>query len=562
MRRDLTALADRTFDLVVIGGGAFGIFLAWDAALRGLSVAILERGDWAAKASANCFKMVHGGIRYLQHLDLPRIRQSSHERNTMLRIAPHLVRPLPIVIPTYGHGRSGPEILGAGLKVYDLLVWDRNRGIRDPALQLPRGRVLSRQETLDLYPELPGEGLTGGALIHDGQMHSPARLALCTLRSAVERGACAANYAAVTGFIRSGDEIEGVVAEDRELGTPFTVRGRVVVNAAGAWAAPLLQNGLGLTVRPRPTFSRDSYFVLNRRIGPDVALAVRGRTRDPDALLSRDARHLFLVPRGRQTLVGVWHLVYEGPPDRLDLPEQDLQGFLDEINWAYPPARISLDDVCLTQYGLTLFGKNVPGATSLSYGHRSVLIDHQRADGLKRLLTLIGVRYTTARAEAARTLDAASRYLGGRVGPCRTAFTPVHGGAVPDRAAFLETAIRKRPPHVDVASMTRFVQDHGSAYPEVLHQGNGEPDSFRPIAGLDLTPAEVRHAIRLEMARTLPDLIFRRTGVGDGPAPERRALHACALAMGRELGWDEGRIEREVEAARAGFPHYREETRS
>ncbi|HEX7077063.1 MAG TPA: FAD-dependent oxidoreductase, partial [Candidatus Eisenbacteria bacterium] len=270
MRRDLDALADRTFDLVVIGGGAFGVFTAWDAALRGISVAILERGDWAEAASANCFKMVHGGIRYLQHLDFPRIRQSSRERNTFLRIAPHLVRPLPILIPTYGHGHSGPEILGAGLRAYDLLVWDRNRGIRDPALRLPAGRLLSTRETLALYPELPTAGLTGGALIHDGQMHSPARLALCVLRSAVEHGACAANYVEVTGFLRRGNEIEGVTARDRERDASFTVRGRAFVNAAGAWAAPLLHAGLGIPVRPRPTFSRDAFFVVNRRIGPDV----------------------------------------------------------------------------------------------------------------------------------------------------------------------------------------------------------------------------------------------------------------------------------------------------
>jgi glycerol-3-phosphate dehydrogenase len=240
VRRDLAALGDRTFDLVVVGGGAFGIFAAWEAALRGLSVAILERGDWAEAASANCFRMVHGGIRYLQHLDFTRIHQSNRERNILLRIAPHLVRPLPILIPTYGHGRSGPEILGAGLRAYDLLVWDRNRGIRDPALRLPPSRILSSRETLELYPELGREGLTGGALIHDGQMHSPARLALCALRSAVEHGACAANYVEVTGFVRRQDAIEGVVVEDRELGNSFDVRGRVVLNAAGAWAGPLL----------------------------------------------------------------------------------------------------------------------------------------------------------------------------------------------------------------------------------------------------------------------------------------------------------------------------------
>lgn len=554
MRRDLAALADRTFDLVIVGGGAFGVFAAWDAALRGLSVAILERGDWAEAASANCFKMVHGGIRYLQHLDFARIRQSSRERTAFLRIAPHLVRPLPILIPTYGHGRSGPEILGAGIRAYDLLVWDRNRGIRDPALRFPPSRLLSSRETLALYPELPSAGLTGGALIHDGQMHSPARLALCVLRSAVEQGACAANYVEATGFLRRGRAVEGVVARDREGGGTFDVRARVVLNAAGAWSVPLLRDGFGIELSPRPTFSRDSYFVVNRRLGPDVALAVRGRTRDPDALLSRDARHLFLVPWGRQTLVGVWHMVYEGPPDQVRLPMPHVQAFIDEINWAHPPAGIRADEVCLTQHGLVLFGENAPGATELKYGHRSLFIDHERSDGVPGLLTLIGVRYTTARSEGVRAVAHTARRLGRRIPPTRTEFTAVHGGDVEDRARLVREAGASPPGDADLATAARLVQNYGSAYREVFHEADGLPDALRTIPGLELSQAEIRHSVRLEMARTLGDLVFRRSDAGSGPNPGPKVLRLAAQAMGRELGWDATRVEREVEAARTAFP--------
>ena len=132
MRRDLTALADRVYDLVVVGGGIYGACAAWDATLRGLSVALLERQDFGGATTANSLKMVHGGIRYLQHADIYRVRESSRERRALLRIAPHLVRPLPIVIPTYGHGLQGKEFLSAGIKAYELLTCDRNRGLRDP----------------------------------------------------------------------------------------------------------------------------------------------------------------------------------------------------------------------------------------------------------------------------------------------------------------------------------------------------------------------------------------------------------------------------------------------
>jgi len=132
MKRNVAALDGKEYDLIVVGGGIFGICAAWDATLRGLSVALLERGDFAHATSANCFKIVHGGIRYLQHADLYRVRESSHERNVLLRIAPHLVHPLPIAIPTYGHGVQGKAFLQAGLRAYNLITFDRNRGITDP----------------------------------------------------------------------------------------------------------------------------------------------------------------------------------------------------------------------------------------------------------------------------------------------------------------------------------------------------------------------------------------------------------------------------------------------
>ena len=144
-------LADKAFDVAIIGGGIFGACAAWDAALRGLSVALVERGDFCSGTSANSFKIVHGGIRYLQHGDLVRLRTSCYERTALLRIAPHLVQPLPIVIPTYGRGRQGKALLGAGMVLYDLLTLDRNRGIKDAQRKIPWARFLSRQELLDLF---------------------------------------------------------------------------------------------------------------------------------------------------------------------------------------------------------------------------------------------------------------------------------------------------------------------------------------------------------------------------------------------------------------------------
>jgi glycerol-3-phosphate dehydrogenase len=246
-RRKPASLADQTFDLIVIGGGVFGACAARDAARRGLDVALIERGDFSGATSARSFKMVHGGIRYLQHLDLARVRQSSADRQTLLRDAPHLVRPLPVVVPTYGHGMQGKAALRAAMALYDLLTADRNAGIADPSRRIPRGRCLSRAEVLDRFPGLPAEGLTGAGVFSDGQMYNPPRLVLAFVRSAASAGAVAANYVEATRILVREGRVEGVEARDVLDGVPFTIRGRAVLNAAGPYAEDLLaRSGQGL----------------------------------------------------------------------------------------------------------------------------------------------------------------------------------------------------------------------------------------------------------------------------------------------------------------------------
>src|SRR5688572_27269723 len=194
MQRKPAALADGEFDLAIIGGGAFGAAAAWDASLRGLKTVLIERKDFGGGSSAECFKMVHGGIRYMQHADIRRLRSSSHERSSLLRIAPHLVSPLPIVIPTYGRGRKGKLFLGAGMRMYDALTLDRNAGIPDESRRIHASRFLGRSDVRELFPDIDDAGLTGGAVFEDGQMYNPPRLVLAFVSSAVEAGAVACNY--------------------------------------------------------------------------------------------------------------------------------------------------------------------------------------------------------------------------------------------------------------------------------------------------------------------------------------------------------------------------------
>jgi glycerol-3-phosphate dehydrogenase len=556
VRRDPSTYGDTIYDVVVVGGGIFGICVAWDAALRGLSVILIERADFAEGTSANCFKIVHSGLRYLQHGDLSRIRESAREFSVLLRIAPHLVEPLPVVVPTYGRGMRGKGVLRAALWAYDLATLDRNRWLPDPARRIPRGRALSRDECLRLFPDLDRNGLTGAVMFYDGQMYSPARLALSFLKSAVQAGTDAINHLEATDLLREGDRIFGVAARDALTGRTSTVRGRVVVNACGPWAEQLLGASLGLRLTPRLSYSRDAYFVVAHRELANAALAVPSRTKDPDAILSRGPRHLFIAPWQRHTLIGVWHTVYSGNPDGFTVTETELRSFLDEINDRYSGLALTPEDLAMYHAGLILFGDNSAGAVDLRFGHRSRVADHAAEHRVQGLISVIGVRYTTARRVAERVVDLAFRKLGRTPPPSRTATTPVYGGHIPRFNALLRDAIEHRPPRLTAEGMRALVRNHGSQYRDVLAYLHTDSTLGETVAHSTILKAEVIHAVRAEMAMTLRDVVFRRTDLGSAGHPGAAALIDCGRLVAAEMGWDESRTQRELREVEAVFPSF------
>jgi glycerol-3-phosphate dehydrogenase len=536
----------------VIGGGITGICTAWEAASRGLSVALIERNDFAHAASGNCFKMVHGGIRYLQHADVARIRQSSKERNAFLRIAPHLVRPIPIVIPTYGHGLKGRELLRLGALVYDASTVDRNRGVRDRRRRLPWAEALSREACLELFPGLPDHGLTSGVLFYDGQMHSPARLALAFLKSALAAGAQAANYARVAGFMLDAGRIRALRVVDELTGDEVEVRAKLCVNAAGGWLDQLLKPA---DLRPAESlaFSRDAALVIRRQLTGPYGLAILGSTSDPDALLSRGRRHLFIAPWRDRSLVGVWHAVHD-QPDQTSLTAAEIEAYLDEVNAAYPALQLEPADVSACLTGMTLFGQNRPGARNLSYGKRSVLLDHQVEHGIDNLISAIGVRYTVARSIAEQAVNLTFRKLGRPAHASRTAVTPVYGGDIPDVSAHLLQAKARYGRLYGDRVVENLVQNHGTAYTEVLSLAEADPTLTERLEGSSTTRMEVVHAVRNEMAVRLADVVLRRTDLGSASRPGQAALVECGRIMAQTLQWDETRLVSELRATYSAFP--------
>ncbi len=556
MRRDLARLADSTFDVVVVGGGVAGAAVAWDAALRGLSVALVERSDFCAETSAWSLKVVHGGIRYLQHLDFTRVRESCRERSALLRIAPHLVHPMPFVVPTYGHGLQGSEALGAAFLLLSAATFDRNRGIPDPERRIPAGRLVSRRQLLEWFPHLAPTGPAGAGVFCDGQMYNPPRLVWEFVHSAAGRGAVAVNHCEVTGLIREGDRVTGVRVTDRLGGGTLDVRAGVVVNASGPFAEQIyIQQGLRR--ERRIPLSRDMAVVIGRPLVNGRALAAQTKYKDPDAVLSRGNRHVFLVPWRNRTLIGVNSKVWPGDPYALEVTEAEVAEFVEEIRSAAPAFNLTLDDVAMVYAGLLPFGQNDAGAVDLSFGKRSHLIDHEPTDGIRGLVSAISIRFTTARGLAEQATDLVFRKLGRAPPPCRTEDTPLHGGGFErfDRLVREAEAALGVPAGDPVAE--HLAHNHGSAYGNVLRVADEVPRGREPIAGTDTLRAEVVHAVCEEMALTLADCVFRRTDLGTGGSPGDAALEETADLMAAELGWTAERRAGELAEVRKRYPGWR-----
>ncbi len=472
MKRDLDALRDGVFDVLVVGGGIHGAACAYDAASRGLRTALVERADFGSGVSWNSLKTIHGGLRYLQSLDLRRMRASIVERRTLLRLAGELVRPLGFVVPTYGHGRAGREALALALRFSDWIGHDRNDGLPEER-RLPRGRLLSRAELAEQAPGLPLAGLSGGALWYDAQVSSSERLLLGFLHAAHAAGAQLANYCEALGLLRAADgRVVGARLRDAETGRDFEARAALVLDCAGPQAARLAAPDESRPLA-RPLL-RAYNLVLGRAVVGRHALGVRAA-----------GRFLFAVPWNGVSIIGT---AYE--PDRDAEPGP--AGFLDECARAFPWCGLRAEDVQRVHAGL------VPGqGGAAGLATRTWLRDHA-AHGAPGLLSVQGVKYTTARGVAQRAVDLALRRLGRAPAPCRTSLEPLP---------------RARP----------------------------------LLGGLCASLDEaVRFAVREEQALHVGDVVLRRADLGTARAPEAHVLARVARLMADELGWDERRVSDEL----------------
>ena len=539
MKRDLKQLAIKKHDVLIVGGGIHGAVAAWDAALRGLSVALIERGDFGSGTSQNSLKIIHGGLRYLQDANLSRIRTMARERTIWMKIAPHLVHPLKCVMPTRKKLSRSRLAMGAALTANDILSFDRNR-LPDPEKQLPGGKLISRWELCKLLPQYDFLSATGGAVWHDAQVFNTERLLLEFILSAADAGAQVANYVEATDLLKDGDRVIGVKARDVQSGQVFAIQASVVINCAGAWIDSLLH-----TVKLESQYTTS--VAMNIIVDQVWSRAAAGLPTRPTN--GKTPQILFFVPWRNKTIIGTWHIPWNQAPGEFRITDTIVQEFLNEINSAHPPLELSLDDVQHVTWGFLPVNKEDARKEPVKLTRDGVVIDHQRRDGISGLISVLGVKYTTARMVAEQSIDLVIDKLALKSKPCETQTHPIKGGQIDRFESFLKQAVSNAHGIQERRIIEHLVYTYGSEYRQFQNCSWSTIDS-----GLPVTEAEVIHAVREEMALTLLDVIQRRTELGAAGLPSMNTLQKCAELMGRELGWTMERREQEIDSVLQAYP--------
>jgi glycerol-3-phosphate dehydrogenase len=532
MTRDLDQLTGRTFDLLVVGGGIYGLTIAYDAAQRGLGVALIEQDDFGSGTTFNHLRTIHGGLRYLQTLDIRRARESVRERRTVARIAPHAVQPMPFAIPLYRSLTRGKIAMRAGFALDSVVAAGRNRGV-GAAHHLRRGRVVGRGNAVQNFPGLRRQGLTGAAVYYDYVTTEPDRYVFSYAIAAVEHGAVIANHVQAVAPLADGRRVTGVSARDTLGSRTFEIAAKLTINATGARVDRLLKP---LGVSTGVQWLRAMNLVTRRDAG-DEALGGRSKT----------GRFLFLVPWRDRALFGTWESRAVCDPEDTNVHDEDVAAFIADLNQAFPALDLTPADVTLVHHGIV---PAVARGGRVALDGHEVIRDHA-AQGVSGIVSVSGTKFTTARGVAERVTSLALEKLERPAAPCRTASTPLPGGSIRDVGLAIADARREFDEGLPADTIPHLIAAYGSRYRDVMELAADRPDWRTRIAhDSPVIGAELVLAARKEMSPTLADIVIRRTPLGALGCPGDDALARAAAIAGRELGWSSERQSEEIAAVR------------
>ena len=517
----LGEMADSAVDLLIIGGGITGAGIARDAALRGIRTALVDKSDFGAGTSSNSSRLIHGGIRYLEQGDLRLVFEASHERRVLLRIAPHLVRPLAFLFPVYRGGRVPSWKLRAGMWLYDMLSLFRN---------VKWHRWLRAKKVRRVEPGLRDRGLVGAALYYDAQADD-ARLTLATMRAAARAGALVANYAEVTSLLKPDGRVRGATVRDVLSGETFTIRANVVVNAAGPWLDAVRQLD-----NPRATP------LLRPTKGAHVAVPRRRVTNEHAVTLFSpiDGRVMFVLPWGEFSYVGTTDTDADTSPDGLRVTRTDVTYLLRSANAAFPDAHLTPKDVVSGWAGLRplLDPHNKSNPSQVSREHHIDESPHG-------LITIAGGKLTTYRIMARDVTDRVGKRLhelDGRPKPRRAATDrhPLPGGEAADLQVLVESVRARGASEATAQHLVAYYGSEAAAVWNLVDRDRALGDPLVP-ARPEIW-AELTYAVEREMAMRVQDVLMRRLHLFYEFRDQARDLvPEVAARMKKLLGWDDSR---------------------
>ncbi|HEY2432488.1 MAG TPA: FAD-dependent oxidoreductase [Vicinamibacterales bacterium] len=529
-RRDFHALANAQYDILVVGGGIHGLATALAAARRGVSVALIDKADFAASTSFNHQRTAHGGLRSLQTGRLRHAREAILERRALAGMAPRLLRPLPFLVGTYRSLVRSRLALHAAFRIDAWLGRDRNVGV-EPELHLPPARLVSRAATLKLFPGIRQEGLTGGANWYDYQMVLANRLSLAFAEGAAAHGARLVNYAAAIAAVKDHGKVAGMRVRDALSGEELEVRAKLTINAAGAHAGEIMR--LFGVARELPLLKAMN--LVTSKPASDMALAARG----PSGAM------LTLTPWHGRAMVGTFQSARVQQPSDLAVGPEEIDAMVAAANAAFPALRLTRDEVTLVHRGIVPAQQRRDGSAALLASPQ--IIDHD-AEGSGGALTVVGVKYTTARATGAKAADAAIRRLGQpSLRPAREPIAVLPGAGIADHEALVIETARAAGLELSPAIVSHLTSVYGDRSAPIVRLMAERTDWRMPLVpGRPSVGAEVVHAIRHEMAITLADIVIRRMELGamHHPGPELAA--AAARIAADELAWPADRRAREI----------------
>lgn len=511
------------YDIVVIGGGINGAGIARDAATRGLRVLLLEKNDFGSGTSSWSSRLIHGGLRYLEHGEISLVYESLHERRRLRRTARHLVRKIRINIPVYKNGERGMLLLRIGMLVYDLLSLDK---------PLPRHRMLNREEFLENEPGVNSDGLRGGAQYFDAQVTFAERLVVENVIAAESAGATVKNYSPVTGIEIQQGAVRCVRYVDSAVDQSTEARAGVVVNAAGPWVDRVLETAN----EPMPRLmggTKGSHIVVGEFEGaPKDAFYVEAHT---------DARPFFIIPWNGQYLIGTTDIRFGGDPGEASASAEELEYLLAETNRVFPRARLAKNDIHFAYAGVRPLPVQRKGPES-AITRRHIIKSHKNARGL---LSVIGGKLTTYRNLAEQVTDKAFRMLGRTACACHTREVLLPGAA---GLAASENLLQ----NFETLSQTgseRLLAVYGGRVRKILELAHERPELAVTISpDRSVLAAEVVFSIRYEFARHLVDIVHRRTMTGLSPDLGASVAEPIAAIAADELGWDRAETARQLQA--------------